>query len=449
MMQSLSSELSHFNVPHRSDDEHDISSRMKISPKTHFSGHDGPEAYQSRKFLKDFIRNTLSSIIIGVIVILPVQPSSQLGIHTPLYAAPALASESKHRPTGMACVSQSCSRQLSECLADSNCAKGLGCFSRCAAKDAYDKIRSNRKDVDARIEGSCQVRCMDLYQNERLDDFTDCTLTKNRCYDVLKADARYPKLPFEVWDERLKESRASAENKLKQLFRGTWYISAGLNPAFDLFDCQVHTFYAEKGVADVTSIANIQQQQTQASIDRIAVIADANFAYRIKSEVAEKYFTKTGIKRLALVETSSAEEFPAKSKPKTVAFQKGKKWGIDAFHTTSQQGENLNEEKALKPEWQPYKLLLTLTPSSMNYEDEWTLLSFSDDPRYGFIVLAYQGANAAWEGYGGLNIYTRNPMTIGSLFNSKNEEEKKMFYNMQFALEKIGLSIDDLVEVNY
>mmetsp|Transcript_17967 Transcript_17967/g.27236 ORF Transcript_17967/g.27236 Transcript_17967/m.27236 type:complete len:111 (+) Transcript_17967:924-1256(+) len=82
VMQSLSSKLSHFNVPHRSIGEQDISSRTKISPKTQL------EAYQSRKFFKDCIRNTLSSIIIGLIVILPVQPSSQLGIHAPLYVAP-------------------------------------------------------------------------------------------------------------------------------------------------------------------------------------------------------------------------------------------------------------------------------------------------------------------------------------------------------------------------
>ena len=98
----------------------------------------------------------------------------------------------------------------------------LDAFSRCAA-------RSNRKDVDARTEGSYKVRRMDLYQNQRFDDLVDCTLKKNCCYDVLKADAKYPKLPLEVWDERLKGSRVSAEKDLKQLFRGTWYTSAGLH----------------------------------------------------------------------------------------------------------------------------------------------------------------------------------------------------------------------------
>jgi violaxanthin de-epoxidase len=30
-------------------------------------------------------------------------------------------------------------------------------------------------------------------------------------------------------------------------FEGPWYISSGLNPSFDIFDCQLHEFTAEPG----------------------------------------------------------------------------------------------------------------------------------------------------------------------------------------------------------
>ncbi len=94
--------------------------------------------------------------------------------------------------TGMACVAEHCSSPLSRCLSDLTCAKGLGCFMNCAMNDALasEKNIYTKGIVTMRSEGACQVRCMDLYQNKLLDDFTECSLTKYRCYDALRADAR-------------------------------------------------------------------------------------------------------------------------------------------------------------------------------------------------------------------------------------------------------------------
>lgn len=84
---------------------------------------------------------------------------------------------------GMNCVAKNCSQELSKCLSDANCTRGLGCFISCSSMDAL-------KSGPNKLEGSCQVRCMDLYQNSILDDFTECTLTNNRCYEPIKADNR-------------------------------------------------------------------------------------------------------------------------------------------------------------------------------------------------------------------------------------------------------------------
>ena len=82
---------------------------------------------------------------------------------------------------GMSCVTEKCGDRLTKCLSDSKCARGLGCFISCAARDSLNSNDS---------EGACQVRCMDLYENALLNEFTDCSLTKNKCYDPLKADMR-------------------------------------------------------------------------------------------------------------------------------------------------------------------------------------------------------------------------------------------------------------------
>ncbi len=83
--------------------------------------------------------------------------------------------------TGMACVTQKCSSQLAKCISDPRCSKGLGCFVGCTAKDYIGQNDS---------EGVCQVRCMDLYESRLLNEFTECSLTQNQCYDPLKPDAR-------------------------------------------------------------------------------------------------------------------------------------------------------------------------------------------------------------------------------------------------------------------
>ena len=82
---------------------------------------------------------------------------------------------------GMGCVAVHCSKDLSKCLSNGQCAQGLGCFIRCS---------TTRSDVATLGEGDCQVRCMDLYQNSLLDKFTECSLTKYQCYEPLDADPR-------------------------------------------------------------------------------------------------------------------------------------------------------------------------------------------------------------------------------------------------------------------
>lgn len=89
-----------------------------------------------------------------------------------------------------------------------------------------------------------QIGCGDLFANGVVDKFNACAISDNPCVPQKPDENLYPIPPdtalvpsFEV--ERLK---------------GVWYISAGQNPTFDTFDCQLHTF---NPTSPTTFVANL------------------------------------------------------------------------------------------------------------------------------------------------------------------------------------------------
>jgi violaxanthin de-epoxidase len=83
-------------------------------------------------------------------------------------------------------------------------------------------------------EGECQVKCGDEFTNAVVGDFTKCAVSDSGCVPQRPDDNSYP-VP--------KESALVEKFSPKDLI-GDWYISAGLNPSFDTFDCQLHKFEA-------------------------------------------------------------------------------------------------------------------------------------------------------------------------------------------------------------
>lgn len=309
---------------------------------------------------------------------------------------------------GMSCVAENCAGKLSKCLSDGNCSRGMGCFVKCAA---MDYIVSSSKNA----QGLCQARCMDLHESSVFNDFAHCAMTQNKCIDPIPADLRYPPLPTDIADQRLLKDVASTANELKKLFRGRWYNSAGLNRAYDTFDCQMHRFYP---TSNPTSEF---------------VIADATFAYRVPLDNGH-FFTKKGLKRLELV---------SKDESSGIAFPSEKKWGVDVFP--------INDSGLDVQSSEQYQLQLTLRPDVLNYKDNWSILSYSNDKRNGYIVVAYRGTNSATEGYGGLNVYTRSPISLNTLFSGDKQStsgEQQMMDGIQSALDKVNLSWKDLIQVD-
>ena len=83
-------------------------------------------------------------------------------------------------------------------------------------------------------EAECQIQCDDKFSNAVVDDFTKCAVSAKSCVPQRQDDGSYP-----VPKDEVLVSKFSTE-----ALEGDWYISAGLNKAFDIFDCQLHKFTA-------------------------------------------------------------------------------------------------------------------------------------------------------------------------------------------------------------
>lgn len=115
------------------------------------------------------------------------------------------------------CLLQSCQKELLKCVLNPKCFANVICLNTC----------NGRPD-----ESECEVKCGDLFENEVVGEFNTCAVSQKKCVPRQYTPDLYP-MP----------DPASLVKKLDtKLWNGRWYISAGLNKAFDTFDCQVHFF---------------------------------------------------------------------------------------------------------------------------------------------------------------------------------------------------------------
>lgn len=128
------------------------------------------------------------------------------------------------------CLLSKCQLPLAKCILNPSCAADLTCVIAC----------SGQKD-----ESSCQINCGNNFENDVVVEFNKCALSAKKCvpqrpdkgpapgdlkWDPIKG--RYPAPPPES---------VSGDFEVQKM-TGRWYITAGLNPLFDTFDCQVHFF---------------------------------------------------------------------------------------------------------------------------------------------------------------------------------------------------------------
>ncbi|XP_021772752.1 violaxanthin de-epoxidase, chloroplastic [Chenopodium quinoa] len=120
------------------------------------------------------------------------------------------------------CLLKECRVELAKCIANPSCAANVACLQTC----------NNRPD-----ETECQIKCGDLFENKVVDEFNECAVSRKKCVPRKSDVGEFPVPDPSV----LVKSFNIAD------FDGKWFISSGLNPTFDAFDCQLHEFHVEDG----------------------------------------------------------------------------------------------------------------------------------------------------------------------------------------------------------
>ncbi|OVA03356.1 Violaxanthin de-epoxidase [Macleaya cordata] len=119
-----------------------------------------------------------------------------------------------------ACLLKECRVELAKCIANPSCAANVACLQTC----------NNRPD-----ETECQIKCGDLFENSVVDEFNECAVSRKKCVPQKSDVGEFP----------VPDPGALVKNFNIGDFSGKWYISSGLNPTFDTFDCQLHEFHTE------------------------------------------------------------------------------------------------------------------------------------------------------------------------------------------------------------
>ncbi|KDP20287.1 hypothetical protein JCGZ_06873 [Jatropha curcas] len=119
-----------------------------------------------------------------------------------------------------ACLLKECRLELAKCIANPACAANIACLQTC----------NNRPD-----ETECQIKCGDLFENNVVDEFNECAVSRKKCVPKKSDVGEFP-----VPDPAVLVKSFNIAD-----FSGKWFITSGLNPTFDTFDCQLHDFHRE------------------------------------------------------------------------------------------------------------------------------------------------------------------------------------------------------------
>ncbi|KAL3654014.1 Violaxanthin de-epoxidase, chloroplastic [Castilleja foliolosa] len=120
-----------------------------------------------------------------------------------------------------ACLLKECRLELAKCIANPSCAANVACLQTC----------NNRPD-----ETECQIKCGDLFANSVVDEFNDCAVSRKKCVPRKSDVGEFP----------APDPAVLVQNFNINDFNGKWFITSGLNPTFDTFDCQLHEFHVEE-----------------------------------------------------------------------------------------------------------------------------------------------------------------------------------------------------------
>jgi violaxanthin de-epoxidase len=256
---------------------------------------------------------------------------SLAGLSSP---TPAMASDSG---AIVSCLFSKCQLPLAKCIANPKCLANVICINTC--NDKEDEI-------------GCQIKCGDYFDNEVVGEFNKCVVSDMGCVQQKPDDGKYP-VPA--------PSKLVSEYNTN-MWNGKWYITAGQNPLFDIFPCQVH-FFTETSPGTFYGKLN----------------------WRVEEPDGE-FFTRDALQQF--------------------------------IQDPKQPGHLINHDNEF-----------------LHYKDDWYIVDFEyDDNKKGvppFAFVYYRGSNDAWDGYGGVFVYTREPKLPESLIP-----------RMRIAAQKVGFDWD-------
>ncbi|KAG7352844.1 VDE lipocalin diadinoxanthin de-epoxidase domain containing protein [Nitzschia inconspicua] len=127
------------------------------------------------------------------------------------------AKENQMQQSDVGCFINKCKEQTIALFSNPRGIKGTTCLGQCKGEQA------------------CSTRCFAQYGSEDLDNWLSCAIEENECVKVPK--------DIDNSAEDIGFTTTVKEFDPKSLV-GKWYKTDGLNPNYDLFDCQTNTFEA-------------------------------------------------------------------------------------------------------------------------------------------------------------------------------------------------------------
>lgn len=128
------------------------------------------------------------------------------------------AKDNQMQQSDVGCFVNKCGDQTKALFSNPRGIKGVTCLGRCKG------------------EQSCATRCFAEFGSEDLNNWLSCTIEENECVKVPK--------DVDNSAENVGYSTAIRQFEPKSLL-GRWYKTDGLNPNYDLFDCQTNVFTAQ------------------------------------------------------------------------------------------------------------------------------------------------------------------------------------------------------------
>ena len=125
------------------------------------------------------------------------------------------AKENQMEQSDVGCFVKQCGDQTKALFSNPRGIKGVTCLGRCKG------------------EQSCATRCFAEFGSENLNDWLSCTIEENECVKVPKnIDNSAEDIGYDTTIKKFDPTTLV----------GSWYKTDGLNPNYDLFDCQTNTF---------------------------------------------------------------------------------------------------------------------------------------------------------------------------------------------------------------